>query len=145
MNKILIINGPNLNMLGKRNPDIYSAQTYDDLLDMIGKHSKKLGVQTEVFQSNHEGAIIDRLQDAMTDETKGIIINAGAFTHYSYAIRDALEIIDMPKVEVHISNIYAREDFRRISVIEDVCTDRVIGEGFVGYLKAMDIICEVLH
>lgn len=144
MNKILVINGPNLNMLGHRDPKQYSERTYDDLLEMIGNKAKELKVKAEVFQSNHEGALIDRLQDAMTDGTSGVIINAGALTHYSYALRDALEIVMCPKVEVHISNINEREPFRKVSVIKDVCDMSIIGEGFEGYLHAFDWINDQL-
>lgn len=138
--KILVINGPNLNMLGKRDPNVYSARTYDDLLEMIGKKASELCIEVEVFQSNHEGAIIDRIQDAMTDGTQGLVINPAAFTHYSYAIHDALEILMCPKVEIHISDINKREEFRRVSVTRPACDDQIVGEGFEGYLHAMEIV-----
>lgn len=138
MKKILIINGPNLNMLGKRDPAVYGKETYDDLLNMIGEKASELGVKAEVFQSNHEGALVDRIQDALTDGTDALIINAGAYTHYSYAIRDALEILNIPKIEIHISDVDNREEFRRHSVITEVCTSRIIGMGTQGYLKAME-------
>ena len=112
--KILVVNGPNLNMLGKRDPKFYSSGTYEDLLKMIGDKALALDAQVEVFQSNHEGAIIDRLQDAMEDGTEGLVINPGAFTHYSYAIHDALEILSFPKIEIHISDINTREEFRKV-------------------------------
>lgn len=142
--KILIVNGPNLNMLGKRDPAQYSSRSYEDLLEMIGEKAKKLNFTVEVFQSNHEGAIIDRIQDAMSDDTMGIIINPGAYTHYSYAIHDALEIVSFPKIEVHISDINAREEFRKISVTAPACDRQIVGEGFEGYLHAMDIIKEMI-
>ena len=145
MRKLLVINGPNLNMLGRRDKNIYSALTYDDLLNMIGTKSRELEFETEVFQSNHEGAIIDRIQDAMDDGTEGIVINPGAYTHYSYAIRDALEMITVPKVEIHISDVYNREDFRAISVTKEVCDIQIAGEGFDGYLHAMQYIWEKLQ
>lgn len=145
MRKLLVINGPNLNMLGRRDKNIYSALTYDDLLNMIGTKSRELKFETEVFQSNHEGAIIDRIQDAMDDGTEGIVINPGAYTHYSYAIRDALEMITVPKVEIHISDVYNREDFRAISVTKEVCDIQIAGEGFDGYLHAMQYIWEKLQ
>lgn len=145
MRKLLVINGPNLNMLGRRDKNIYSALTYDDLLNMIGTKSRELEFETEVFQSNHEGAIIDRIQDAMDDGTEGIVINPGAYTHYSYAIRDALEMITVPKVEIHISDVYNREDFRAISVTKEVCNIQIAGEGFDGYLHAMQYIWEKLQ
>ena len=142
--KVLIINGPNLNMLGKRDPSVYSSKTYDELLEMIADEAVDLSMEVEVFQSNHEGAIIDRIQDAMNDDTQGIIINPGAFTHYSYAIHDALEIVFMPKIEVHISNINEREEFRRISVTEPACDEQIVGEGFEGYLHAMRRVKEMI-
>ena len=136
--KILVVNGPNLNMLGKRDPKHYSSQTYDDLLKMIGDKALELNAEVEVFQSNHEGAIIDRLQDAMEDGTQGLVINPGAFTHYSYAIHDALEILSFPKIEIHISDINSREEFRKVSVTRPACDDQIVGEGFEGYLHAME-------
>ncbi len=143
--KILIINGPNLNMLGKRDPKQYSSRTYEELLEMIGEKALELNIEVEAFQSNHEGAIIDRLQDSMTDGTSGLVINPGAFTHYSYAIHDALEILTYPKVEIHISDIRNREDFRKVSVTRPACDDQVVGEGFEGYLHAMDIVIKMLN
>ena len=138
--KLLVVNGPNLNMLGKRDPAVYSSRTYDDLLQMIGDKASELNMTVEVFQSNHEGAIIDRLQDAMEDGTEGLVINPGAFTHYSYAIHDALEILSFPKIEVHISDINTREEFRRVSVTRPACDGQIVGEGFEGYLHAMEMI-----
>ena len=118
--KILVINGPNLNFLGIREKKIYGTQDYQYLLDLIDKKAKETGDDIQVFQSNHEGAIIDRIQDAYYDGTNGIVINPGAYTHYSYAIRDALASVDIPKVEVHISDITSREEFRKISVTAPV-------------------------
>jgi len=141
--KILVINGPNLNFLGIREKQVYGEQTYDDLLEMISKKSSMCGCQTEVFQSNHEGAIIDRIQDAFYDHTEGIIINPGAYTHYSYAIRDALATIQFPKIEVHISDIQNREEFRKISVTAEVCNAQIFGQGLDGYLQAMDILLKL--
>ena len=109
--KLLVINGPNLNFLGIREKSVYGTQDYDYLLNMIAEKGQKEGCTIEVFQSNHEGAIIDRIQDAYFDGTEGIVINPGAYTHYSYAIHDALASITVPKVEIHISNITEREDF----------------------------------
>lgn len=144
MEKLLIINGPNLNMLGKRDPSVYSDKTYEELLEMIGDKAVDLSFEVEVFQSNHEGAIIDRIQDALTDGTAGLIINPGAFTHYSYAIFDALELLFLPKIEVHISDINNREPFRAISVTAPSCDAQIVGEGFDGYLHAMEMIKEML-
>ena len=138
--KLLVVNGPNLNMLGKRDPAVYSSRTYDVLLQMIGDKASELNMTVEVFQSNHEGAIIDRLQDAMEDGTEGLVINPGAYTHYSYAIHDALEILSFPKIEVHISDINTREEFRRVSVTRPACDGQIVGEGFEGYLHAMEMI-----
>ena len=127
-------------MLGKRDPAVYSSRTYEDLLQMIGDKASELNMTVEVFQSNHEGAIIDRLQDAMEDGTEGLVINPGAYTHYSYAIHDALEILSFPKIEVHISDINTREEFRRVSVTRPACDGQIVGEGFEGYLHAMEMI-----
>lgn len=136
--KLLIINGPNLNFLGIREKEIYGLQNYDYLLQMIEEKAKELQCQVEVFQSNHEGALIDRIQDAYSDGTEGIIINPGAYTHYSYAIHDALASVTMPKVEIHISDINAREDFRKVSVTAPACDYQIVGKGLTGYLLAME-------
>lgn len=138
--KILIINGPNLNMLGKREKEFYSDRTYDDLLNMIAKKAEEINAEIEVFQSNHEGAIIDRLNDAYDDGTEGLVINPGAYTHYSYAIHDALKILPFKKIEVHISNINERDSFRKVSVTKDACDFQIVGEGFEGYIHAIDIL-----
>lgn len=138
--KLLVINGPNLNFLGIREKNVYGTKNYDDLLQMIAEKGQKEGCTVEVFQSNHEGAIIDRIQDSYFDGTEGIVINPGAFTHYSYAIRDALASITVPKVEIHISNIMEREDFRKVSVTASVCDKQIYGEGLEGYLMAIDYI-----
>ncbi len=140
--KILIINGPNLNFLGIREKNIYGTRDYDYLLNMIAEKGKETGCKIEVFQSNHEGAIIDRIQDAYYDRTEGIIINPGAYTHYSYAIHDALASITIPKVEIHISDITAREDFRKISVTAPACNKQIYGHGLEGYLEAVDYLLE---
>ena len=136
--KLLVINGPNLNFLGIREKGVYGTQNYDDLLDMIEKKGKENGCAIEVFQSNHEGAIIDRIQDAYFDGTEGIIINPGAYTHYSYAIRDALASIEVTKVEIHISDITKREEFRKVSVTAPACDAQIYGHGLEGYLEAID-------
>lgn len=138
--KILVINGPNINFLGIREKSVYGTQDYDYLLKMIAAKGAEENCEVEVFQSNHEGAIIDRIQDAYTDGTQGIVINPGAYTHYSYAIRDALASIDMPKVEIHISDITKREDFRKISVTAEVCDRQIYGQGLDGYLQAIDFL-----
>lgn len=141
--KILVINGPNLNFLGIREKSVYGTQDYDDLLQMIAKKGEETNSTIEVFQSNHEGAIIDRIQDAYFDGTKGIVINPGAFTHYSYAIRDALASITVPKVEIHISDITKREEFRKVSVTAPVCDRQIYGQGLDGYLQAIDFILNI--
>ncbi len=140
--KILVINGPNLNFLGIREKSVYGAQDYQYLLDMIAKKGEETGDEITVFQSNHEGAIIDRIQEAYFDGTQGIVINPGAFTHYSYAIRDALASITVPKVEIHISDITQREEFRKISVTAPVCDKQIYGQGLDGYLQAIDFVIE---
>ena len=134
--KLLVINGPNLNFLGIREKSVYGTQNYDALLEMIAQKGEALGITIEVFQSNHEGALIDRIQDAYFDGTEGIVINPGAYTHYSYAIRDALASISVPKVEIHISDITKREEFRKISVTAPVCDKQIYGHGLEGYLTA---------
>lgn len=140
--KLLIINGPNLNFLGIREKEIYGQQDYDYLLRIIEEKAKELQCQVEVFQSNHEGALIDRIQDAYSDGTEGIIINPGAYTHYSYAIHDALASVTMPKVEIHISDINAREEFRKVSVTAPACDHQIVGKGLQGYLLAMEWMVE---
>ena len=138
--KILVINGPNLNFLGIREKEVYGTKDYDYLLQMIAEKGQKEDCTIEVFQSNHEGAIIDRIQDAYFDGTEGIVINPGAYTHYSYAIHDALASITVPKVEVHISNIMEREDFRKVSVTAPACDKQIYGQGLEGYLLAIDFL-----
>lgn len=138
--KLLVINGPNINFLGIREKSVYGTEDYDHLLHMIAEKGEKENCTIEVFQSNHEGAIIDRLQDSYFDGTEGIVINPGAYTHYSYAIRDALASITVPKVEIHISNIMEREDFRKVSVTEPACDRQIYGKGLEGYIMAIDYI-----
>lgn len=138
--KLLVINGPNLNFLGIREKSVYGDQDYDALLQLIAQKGEEEHCTVEVFQSNHEGAIIDRLQDSYFDGTQGLIINPGAFTHYSYAIHDALMSLTFPKVEVHISDITQREAFRKISVTAPACDRQIYGKGLQGYLLAIDMI-----
>lgn len=138
--KLLVINGPNLNMLGIREPDIYGKSTYADLMAMIDAHAKKIGVQIECFQSNHEGAIVDRLQAAYFEGVDGIVINPAAYTHTSVAIADALKAIKIPTVEVHISKVDEREAFRRVSYVRDIAVATISGKGFAGYLEAMEVL-----
>lgn len=144
MKKILVINGPNINFLGIREKGIYGSQNYDALVDMINKKAEELGVEVEVFQNNSQGAIIDRIQQAYFENVDGIVINPGAYTHYSYAIRDALASIEsIPKIEVHISNVHTREEFRHVSVTAPVCTGQVVGLGLNGYLYAMQALYDM--
>ena len=140
--KILVINGPNLNFLGIREKGIYGSTDYAGLVKMIEEKGEQTENEILVFQSNHEGAIIDRIQEAYFDGTEGIVINPGAFTHYSYAIRDALASVTMPKVEIHISDITKREEFRKISVTKEVCQKQIYGHGLEGYLEAIDFLIE---
>ena len=144
MMKLLVINGPNLNFLGIREKAIYGEQNYDTLLQMIAGKAEETGSKIEVFQSNHEGAIIDRIQDAYFDGTQGIVINPGAYTHYSYAIHDALASVTMPKVEIHISDITAREEFRKHSVTAPACDKQIYGHGLEGYLMAVDDVIRII-
>lgn len=139
MKKYLVINGPNLNMLGIREPGIYGSSTLSDLESMIEKKAMELHVGIEFFQSNHEGEIIDKIHSAM-NIFDGIIINPGAFTHYSYAIADALASVDLPAVEVHISNIHKREEFRKKSVTAASCKGQIAGLGFYGYICALEAL-----
>lgn len=143
--KLLVINGPNINFLGIREKGIYGEENYDYLLSILEAKAMELDIQVDVFQSNHEGAIIDRIQEAYSDGTNGIIINPGAFTHYSYAIRDALASIQLPKLEVHISNVYKREEFRHHSVTAPVCNGQLAGLGLKGYLYAMEAMVDMIN
>lgn len=135
--KILVINGPNLNMLGIREPDIYGKKTYGDLLLYIKEEADRLGVAVEFYQSNHEGDIVDKIQSAYGN-TDGIVINPAAYTHTSIAIPDALKAVGIPTVEVHISDISSREAFRRISYVSPVVLKTIAGKGFEGYILAMN-------
>ena len=144
MEKILVINGPNINFLGIREKGIYGQDNYDTLVNMIEDKAKELGVEVEVFQNNSEGAIIDRIQKAYYEKVSGIVINPGAYTHYSITIRDALgSIEDIPKIEVHISNVHKREEFRHTSVTVPVCNGQVVGLGLKGYLYAMEAVLDI--
>ena len=136
---ILVINGPNLNMLGVRDKNIYGNNTYKDLVKSIKDYAKEKNVKVKCVQSNYEGKIIDYIHKSI-GKFDAIIINAGAYTHYSYAIKDALNLVKIQKVEVHISNIYEREDFRKISVIKDECDYSIVGQGIKGYLLAIDYL-----
>ena len=142
--KLLVINGPNLNFLGIREPEVYGTETYADLVSMIREKAEEVNCEIEVFQSNHEGAIIDKIQEAYYNDVDGIVINPGAFTHYSYAVRDALaSVAAIPKIEVHISNVHTREEFRHTSVTVPVCNGQVVGLGLKGYLYAMEAVVDL--
>ena len=140
--KILVINGPNLNFLGIREKSVYGNQDYAYLLQMLEEKGQACGHEVITFQSNYEGGIIDRLQEAYFDGTDAIVINPGAYTHYSYAIRDALASIVVPKVEIHISDITKREEFRKVSVTAPVCDKQIYGQGLQGYIQAIDFVVE---
>jgi len=141
---ILVIHGPNLNMLGKRETDLYGTTSLEDIDNTLKQQGKKSGIVVESFQSNHEGAIVDRIQEAFSSGISGIIINPAAFTHTSIAIRDALLILDSPIIEIHISNIYKREPFRHKSLIADIATAQISGFGVIGYRLALDGLIRLL-
>ena len=138
--KILVINGPNLNMLGIREPGIYGKSTFADLLRLLDETADAEGLEVEQYQSNHEGALVDAIQQAYFDGVEGIILNPAAYTHTSVALLDALKAVAIPTVEVHISDVAAREDFRQISYVRPACVATVTGRGFAGYLDAVDIL-----
>lgn len=140
--KILVINGPNINMLGIREPDIYGKSSYADLLAMIKAHCDARKIEVDFFQSNHEGALVDEIQRAL-GIYDGIVINPAAYTHTSVAILDALKAVAIPTVEVHISKVDTREDFRQISYIRPICVKTITGKGFDGYIEAVDYFCSV--
>ena len=140
--KLLVINGPNLNMLGIREPSLYGTGTYDALLDKIRKYCQEKDISVAFYQSNHEGALVDRIQAAYYDGTEGIVINPGAYTHTSIALLDAVKAVGIPTVEVHISKVEEREDFRQVSFIRKACVATITGRGFDGYLEAIDILLE---
>ena len=140
--KILVINGPNLNMLGIREKNIYGAETYEDLKALVEKTFAEQGIEGEIYQSNHEGALVDRIQQAYFDGTDAIVINPAAYTHTSVAILDALKAVSLPAVEVHISDVKEREDFRQISYAGKACEKTIMGKGFAGYVEAIEYLVE---
>jgi 3-dehydroquinate dehydratase-2 len=142
--RFLLINGPNLNTLGKRQPDIYGTLTLKEIEARVAERAAVRGVEVRSFQSNHEGALIDFIQ-AEAEEAQGIIINPGALTHYSLALRDALEGCGLPFIEVHLSDIHAREPFRRHSVMADIAAGQISGQGWEGYLRALDALAALVR
>ena len=139
---ILVINGPNLNMLGIREPDHYGKGTYADLCNQIRESCESRNIGVDFYQSNHEGALVDRIQAAYYDGTDGIVINPGAYTHTSIALLDAVKAVGIPTVEVHISKVEEREAFRQISYIRAACVATITGKGFASYLEAVDVLME---
>ena len=139
--KIRIINGPNINFLGIREPEYYGKQTYEELCELCRAHAKKRGVEVDFFQSNHEGALVDMIQDAY-GKVDGIVINPAAYTHTSIALLDAVKSVMIPTVEVHISNTTERESFRQISYIRSACIATITGHGIDGYMEAMDVLID---
>lgn len=139
--QILVLNGPNLNMLGIREPEIYGTATYADLCAYICEHAQRIGVMVDVYQSNHEGELIDAIQDAY-GKVDGIVINAAAYTHTSVALLDALKAVGIPAVEVHFSDVSKREDFRQISYVGMYCEKTILGRGFDGYIEAIDYLVQ---
>ena len=138
---ILVLNGPNLNMLGIREPEIYGGKTYQDLVRMIEHKAEALGITVDVRQTNHEGILVDWIQEAY-GRADGIVINPAAYTHTSVAILDAVKSVSIPTVEVHISDVSKREDFRQVSYIRQACVKTIAGHGFEGYLEAMEFLAE---
>ncbi len=139
--KILVINGPNINMLGIREPDIYGSENFKTLCDNVVNWGKENYVEIKLFQSNHEGALVDEIQSAY-GKFNGIVINPGAYTHTSIALLDAVKSVNIPTVEVHISDVSAREDFRQISYIRNACVKTICGQGIKGYILALDFLKE---
>lgn len=142
--KILVLNGPNINMLGIREPGVYGSQTYAELLRLLEVWAKELGIEMEQYQSNHEGCLVDKIQEAY-GKFDGIVINPAAYTHTSIAILDALKAVAIPAVEVHISDVKSREDFRQISYAGKACIKTIMGQGLDGYRQAMVYLKEVLN
>ena len=141
MKRILVLNGPNLNLLGIREPGIYGSESYAALVAVIEEKAKALGVSVEVRQTNHEGVLVDWIQEAL-GQFDGIVINPAAYTHTSVAILDAVKAVGLPTVEVHISDVSKREDFRQVSYIRAACVKTIAGHGFQGYLEAMEVLCK---
>ena len=142
--KLLILNGPNINMLGVREPDVYGRETYASLCQIVRQHAETLGVDVELYQSNHEGDLVDKIQQAYGN-TDGIVFNPAAYTHTSVALLDALKAVSIPTVEVHISDVSQRENFRQVSFVRAACIATIAGHGLQGYPEAMDLLAEALR
>ena len=142
MKKILILNGPNINFTGLREKDVYGAQTFDDLMALIQSEADKLGCEVRFVQSNHEGALIDAIQQAYLDQLDGIVFNPGGYTHTSVALHDAIASVPMPVIECHMSNIHAREEFRHHSMTASACRGQIVGFGFYGYIMGIRALLE---
>ena len=142
--KIYVINGPNLNMLGIREPDKYGTVSYEELCSLILAHCEKCGIEAVIYQSNHEGDLVDKIQEAYFKGADGIVINPGAYTHTSIALLDAVSAVKIPTVEVHISKVEEREDFRQISYIRRACQKTISGHGTNGYIEAIDFLKETV-
>ncbi len=143
--KFLILNGPNLNLLGVREPTLYGKETYEDLLSLIGAHARERGVEVSFFQSNSEGALVDALHRAYFDKIDGIVFNPAAYTHTSIALLDAIKAIGIPTVEVHISDVSKREAYRQVSYVREAAIATVMGRGFRGYCDAIDLLIDYLQ
>ena len=143
--KIYVINGPNLNMLGIREPEIYGKGSYADLIGMVKSHCEAQGIEVVCYQSNHEGDLVDKIQEAYFEGAAGIVINPGAYTHTSIALLDAVKSVNLPTVEVHISRLSEREDFRQVSYIRTACEKTIDGMGFDGYIEAINYLYEKIH
>jgi len=141
--KILILHGPNLNLLGTREPEVYGSMTLEDINAKLSELGQELGAELKCMQSNHEGALIDALHDART-WANGVVLNPGGYTHTSIALRDAISAIQIPVVEVHLSNVYAREEFRHVSMISAVCKGKITGFGWKSYLLGLRALVEIL-
>ena len=141
--KVMVIHGPNLNMLGKREPEVYGTTTLADIDGMLARRAAELGLTVECYQSNHEGELVEKIQ-GVVGNCSGMIINPAAYTHTSVAIKDALVLLDVPVIEVHISNVYKRDAFRRVSMVSDVVTGKIVGLGAHGYQLALDALAKMV-